>query len=141
MQRWVLQRTRVRDVWSNSTQPHFRTRIIESRPAIQGPTPSFRESLPGGRWLLVGYTSAIMYALDLENPSPPRMLFNHAEFDQGLPGRQLSTDYNLWIDWSKPRLSFRVAGTIRERGELFRAVQRQPDSDALQIAPERLYTR
>lgn len=120
LERWVLRRSRVQDVWAGSIRPRFLSRVIDPHPARPYPKMPWRKLVPGGRWLLIGYPSAVVHVLDLDDTNPaPRVLYDPREFDREPPKQSVDTDYAFWIDRSKPSLSFRVAACIRGEGTEF----------------------
>lgn len=119
LERWTLRRYQAQDVWMGSRQPRFRSRVIDPRLTKKSSfSPSYREIVPGGRWLLIAYPSAAMYVIDLDDTNPvPRVLCDPKTFDQELSRQKAAdVDYAFWIDRSKPRLSLRIAGCIAGEG-------------------------
>jgi hypothetical protein len=103
---WITSRARVDEFWrsSNTLQPHVR---------LLGPI-SFDDSpppilLPGGRWLIGTQDSqeeVNIYALDLDSPlaEPDLELVISAKMDV-----EANHCVVHWIDYSQPRLTFRIA--------------------------------
>ncbi|KAF9450192.1 hypothetical protein P691DRAFT_758362 [Macrolepiota fuliginosa MF-IS2] len=104
LEHWALRRSCTQEVWARSKPPHPRTRVVDP--------------YPGGRWFLIGNSFALMYVHDLDAAQPePRLLFDPNEFDEEEAWDGPTVEYCLWIDESKPRLSFRIAGSVMTGGD------------------------
>lgn len=119
LEHWISVRSRAQGMWAGSIQPRSQKRPIVPHPDSKHPCAKYWKILPGGRWLLTAHTQALMiYMLDLDSTDPqPRLLFDARDLDQRTDGGHHKVNHFIWIDRSKPRLSFRIAGVFGDRGE------------------------
>ncbi|KAF7762292.1 hypothetical protein Agabi119p4_8885 [Agaricus bisporus var. burnettii] len=113
LEKWGFRRNRAQALWAGISKNRFRTRIV-NLPDCPINSSCYCKLIPGVRWLLVGYSNATMYIIDLEDVS----LTSHLLCDPGEFYKKLcetgNITYNFWVNPSKSRLSLRIAGCVTE---------------------------
>ncbi|XP_006455440.1 hypothetical protein AGABI2DRAFT_121372 [Agaricus bisporus var. bisporus H97] len=114
LEKWVFRRNRAQALWAGISKNRFRTRIV-NLPDYPINSSCYCKLIPGGRWLLVGYSNATMYVIDLEDATSltSHLLCDPGEFYKNLCETGNIT-YNFWVNPSKSRLSLRIAGCVTE---------------------------
>lgn len=113
LEKWAFRRNRAQDLWAGISKCRFSNRLLRVRAELPSPASSYCKLIPGGRWLLVGYSDARMCTVDLEDAKFPLYpVYNPGEFDKKLCGQTLEVTKTFWVDQSKPQLSLRIAGCV-----------------------------